>query len=702
MTFSSIISFIGAVFSFGLAGLIFLRDRHSFVHRIFAIGMIALALEALFTGIGLLDILPDEVTYWEHFRLTFTAFIPGLWLLFALTYARVNYKVFLKKYRWMILAAFIIPFVLVTFFWKSFFTGKPILETSFILLRLGWSGYLFHLCFILSVVLILMNLERTLRGSVGHMRWQIKFMVLGIGSLFAVRLYTGTQTVLFRYLNMELELVNCGILLVVNALILKSLARARLFNVDFYLSQSFLYNSITLLIAGVYLLGVGILAKAIGYFNGGRSLYLNISLLFLIALGLSILLLSDRLRKRIKKFINLQLRRPQFDYRKEWAEFTHATTSVIDFKILCAAIVKKVSTTFDTLSVNIWLIDEKGEGLVLGGSTIFTELQVKNMMEGEKTGAELINLMSLQQVPVDLYQLKNGWAEGLKKAANIDYLKEFKIRYCIPLKTGENFLGFLTLDDRVSEEPLSVEEYDLLKTIGDQTAGILLNFKLSEHLRQMKETEAYQTMSAFIMHDLKNLASNLSLTMQNLPIHFNNPDFRNDALRMIQQSVTKLNNMCSRLSMLSQKIELKRTKTDLNELVITSLSCLNGPCKISLVQDLRPVPKLLIDPEQVQKVMNNLYLNANEAVRDKGVIRVSTEDQNGWVIFSVSDNGCGMSKEFIEQSLFRPFKTTKKQGMGIGLYQSKMIVEAHQGHIEVESEEGKGSTFRVFLPTTKE
>ena len=286
MSFSSIISFIGAFFSFGLAGLVFLRDRHSFVHRIFAIGMIALALESLFTGINLLDILPNEVKHWEHFRLTATAFIPGLWLLFALTYARVNFKVFLKKYRWMILATFIIPFVLVTFFWESFFTGEPILGTSFILLRLGWSGYLFHLCFILSVVLILMNLERTLRGSVGHMRWQIKFMVLGIGSLFAVRLYTGTQTVLFRYLNMELELVNCGILLVVNALILSSLARARLFNVDFYLSHSFLYNSITLLIAGIYLFVVGVLAKTISYFAGGRSLPLNISLLFLVALTL--------------------------------------------------------------------------------------------------------------------------------------------------------------------------------------------------------------------------------------------------------------------------------------------------------------------------------------------------------------------------------------------------------------------------------
>jgi signal transduction histidine kinase len=96
--------------------------------------------------------------------------------------------------------------------------------------------------------------------------------------------------------------------------------------------------------------------------------------------------------------------------------------------------------------------------------------------------------------------------------------------------------------------------------------------------------------------------------------------------------------------------------------------------------------------------MTNLILNANEAVGSAGEICVATGQQDGWAIFSVRDNGCGMSKEFMERSLFRPFKTTKKQGIGIGLYQSKMIVEAHKGKIEVESGEGKGTTFRVFLP----
>jgi signal transduction histidine kinase len=155
--------------------------------------------------------------------------------------------------------------------------------------------------------------------------------------------------------------------------------------------------------------------------------------------------------------------------------------------------------------------------------------------------------------------------------------------------------------------------------------------------------------------------------------------------------------MCSGLSLLRQKIVLQLAETDLNGLVTTTLNMLNG-FKASITQGLKPLPKLLIDSEQIQKVLTNLLLNANEAIRNGGEIRVATEQKDRWIILSVSDNGCGMSEEFIEKSLFHPFKTTKKQGMGIGLFHSKMIVEAHHGRIEVESEEGKGTTFRVFLP----
>jgi hypothetical protein len=100
----------------------------------------------------------------------------------------------------------------------------------------------------------------------------------------------------------------------------------------------------------------------------------------------------------------------------------------------------------------------------------------------------------------------------------------------------------------------------------------------------------------------------------------------------------------------------------------------------------------------MQKVIGNLLLNASDAIAEDGKITVATSMGDGWAQLAVSDTGCGMSREFVQERLFRPFQTTKPKGMGIGLFHCKTIVEAHGGRIEVESEEGKGSTFRVFLP----
>ncbi|HZO83905.1 MAG TPA: ATP-binding protein, partial [Verrucomicrobiae bacterium] len=97
-----------------------------------------------------------------------------------------------------------------------------------------------------------------------------------------------------------------------------------------------------------------------------------------------------------------------------------------------------------------------------------------------------------------------------------------------------------------------------------------------------------------------------------------------------------------------------------------------------------------------------LLTNAVDAVDQKGEITVATAARNGWATISVTDNGCGMTPEFINHSLFRPFQTTKKKGIGIGMFLSKMVIEAHEGKIEVDSQPGKGTTFRVLLPIQRE
>ena len=300
-------------------------------------------------------------------------------------------------------------------------------------------------------------------------------------------------------------------------------------------------------------------------------------------------------------------------------------------------------------------------------------------------------------LPFDLEEAKEEWAENLKKATAAQF-REGGNRICVPLLAGDQWVGCAILADRVNGLPYTLEELDLLKCIGDQIAAALLNLRLTSELMLAKELEAFQTMSAFFIHDLKNATSSLGLTLQNLRVHFDDPEFREDALRGIANTANRINTHIGRLSALRNKLELKPVESDLNLLVSEALESLNGMPGVELVKDFQPLPKVIVDREQLQNVVTNLLINAREAVGKDGKIRVETSQFEGRVVLSVADNGCGMSPDFVRNSLFRPFQTTKKKGLGIGMFQSKMIVEAHRGNIQVESEPGKGTKFGVFLP----
>jgi putative PEP-CTERM system histidine kinase len=262
-------------------------------------------------------------------------------------------------------------------------------------------------------------------------------------------------------------------------------------------------------------------------------------------------------------------------------------------------------------------------------------------------------------------------------------------------------LGMIILGDRVKGLPFSWQDFDLLKCVADSMAAGLRNIQLSQKLLQTGQLEAFQTMSAFFVHDLKNTISTLNLMLKNLPANFDDPAFREDALRGISKTIAHINHLIQRLGQLRGTLQIKPAASDLNELVLSALDTMEATPQINLIKNLHPLPKIPLDQEQMLKVVTNLIFNAREAVSTTGEVRIETSQNNGWAVLSVSDNGCGMDPKFLNHSLFRPFQTTKKNGLGIGLFQSKMIVEAHQGRIQVESQPHKGTTFRIILPIPK-
>jgi putative PEP-CTERM system histidine kinase len=346
----------------------------------------------------------------------------------------------------------------------------------------------------------------------------------------------------------------------------------------------------------------------------------------------------------------------------------------------------------------VWLIEEGQGKLDLVASTSLTEAAARDIELDAAETTQTVTVLNAHPEPIDLDASAEKWAVALRRLQPDNFHKGGN-RICVPLIAGGELLGVMMLGDRVSGERFSLQDLDLLKSIGDQVAANLLNIKLSQRLSQAKQLEAFQTMSTFFVHDLKNTASTLSLMLQNLPIHFNDPQFREDALRGISKTVIHINDLIKRLSLLRQELTIQPVEADLNAAVTEGLKCLDAAPAIELVKEFRTLPKVRFDPAQIQNVVVNLALNAKDAINARGQIRVETSQQNGWVVLSVTDSGCGMDPEFMQRSLFRPFQTTKKQGIGIGMFQCKMIVEAHHGKIEVQSELNKGTTFRILLPT---
>jgi putative PEP-CTERM system histidine kinase len=305
--------------------------------------------------------------------------------------------------------------------------------------------------------------------------------------------------------------------------------------------------------------------------------------------------------------------------------------------------------------------------------------------------------------PFNLEDEKNAWADSLRTACPTKF-EHGGDRLVVPLVASEQLVGLVVLADRVNGVPYSHEELDLLACIGDQLAGAFLNHSLTEKVLQAKELEAFQTISTFFVHDLKNAANSLNLTLQNLPVHFDDPEFRVDAVKTVGRTVERINQMILKLSSLRHELQLRRTPCRLDLLCAEVLDGLDSEMRNGgmIQRDLQVVPELPLDEEAMHSVLTNLVVNAREAMTGAGNIHVATRLENGRLALIVADEGSGMSADFIKHQLFRPFHSTKSKGLGIGMFQCKKIVEAHQGSISVESAPEHGTRFTIFFPISPE
>lgn len=660
----------------------------------FAIGLVLLAVETLIGGLGGIASEMEAVRRWEIARSGVKALALAPWVLFSLSYSRGDQggKASRRWKLWVGASLFLAGLV-------GAFPAAVIapLDSSSPSFQVGFLGFVVSLASLSAAIAVMTNLEKTYRHAMGVMRWRIKYIVLGVGLLFGFRLFASSQTLLHGVGNPLLQQLQAPVLLLACGLIAVALRRTQAFAVDVYPSHAFLYRSLTLLLAGIYLVVVGLLGRLVSWLGGDAAVPLKI-LFGLVALTLlAVGGMSNRVRQWLKQFVSHHLRRPAYDYRKVWATFTARTTSLVDDAAYSRAVVMWVSETFEVLSASLWLLDESRERLRFGSSTSLVNVAARELEEDSGDLRELLPDLVRQRDPINLDHAKGREVDFLRKL-HPGILADGGDRTCLCLAVGKELLGVLLVGDRVGGLELSQEDHELLRYVGDQVAAGLLNLQLSRRLVRAKEMEAFQTMSAFFVHDLKNTASSLSLMFQNLEEHFADPEFRADAIRAVGKSVQHLNDLIGRLGMLRQELKLQPVDSDLAVVVEQALAETGRPGHVTLEKNLRPVTPVRLDPGQIHKVVQNLILNAQDAVASGGHVQIHTRAEKDWAVLTVVDDGCGMSPDFLRKSLFRPFQTTKKRGLGIGMFQSKLIVEAHQGRVEVESTLGQGTTVRVLLP----
>jgi putative PEP-CTERM system histidine kinase len=410
------------------------------------------------------------------------------------------------------------------------------------------------------------------------------------------------------------------------------------------------------------------------------------------------MILSERFRTALQRFISRHFRRPEHDYRRIWTEFSRRTSSVLDAATLGIHAAEVIAESFHVLGVTIFRATSAPPELEWLHSTA-----KRKPTSGLRIDPQSLSKLAEGGQPIDLEREQEAWAETLRESCP----KQFDHggdRWAVPLVAAERLVGLMVLTDRVNGVPYSHEELDLLKCIGDQLGGALLNCSLTDEVLQAKELEAFQTLSSFFVHDLKNAANSLSLMLQNLPVHFDDPAFRADAVRGVGRTVERINQLILKLGSLRHELELhvEPCRVDLlcGEVLDGLEAGLGG--QEHLERDLQAVPEQLLDREAMRSVVTNLVANAHEALGGCGTVKVATRLESGRVAIIVADDGCGMTSEFVKILLFRPFHSTKSNGLGIGMFQCKKILEAHGGSISVESEPGNGSRFTILLPLGKD
>lgn len=551
--------------------------------------------------------------------------------------------------------------------------------------------------FVLQTILALLMLFfiEVLIRQAGEQRWAFKPLVLYLGVISVFDFVIYANATMLTYLDVNFIAAKGYIYAGLLPLLVLATRRMQHWGITIFISREIVLHSTLLAVAGLYLLFMVGVGYVIRYFGGDLSMTVQIILLVLSLVLLSALIMSSQFRTKMKVFITKNFFANQFDYREQWIELTkHLAVGE-----------KALSDVYQTALTGLLKAVKYDAGLLVkvqgNHFTIIAQHQIQepSSLENEVT-EQSIQFCRNQPWLIDLREFlaKPQNYRGLELDPEV--CKLISYQFILPIYKENQLWGLAILQaDHVEKSELNWELRDYLNAVLAQVTNFLLHYEAAHVVAENAQFAAFSRMSAFVVHDLKNVLAQIDMILTNVQQHRDNREFIDDTFDTLRHTQIRMHKMLSQLTEKQISTEESQQPAQLST-ILTKL--IKQKCAT-----LDPVPELIVlseakiycTPDKIETVFYHLINNAQQATSADGSIQVILEVNGTNMHVVLQDNGHGMTQRFIDERLFKPFDTTKgNAGMGIGAYDAKQYIAELGGSIKVESIVDKGSTFTIILP----
>ncbi|HEX5125256.1 MAG TPA: XrtA/PEP-CTERM system histidine kinase PrsK [Rhodocyclaceae bacterium] len=551
---------------------------------------------------------------------------------------------------------------------------------------------------VLSIWLLAL-IEQVYRNFPAGSRWGIKPLSVGLAGIFAFDLYLYADAFLFGRVDMEVASIRGVVHALATPLVAMSAVRSRDWTFRITVSRDLIFHTTALAVSGIYLLLIAAAGYYVRWFGGAWGPAMQTALLFCGLLLLVLLVFSGSFRARLRVWLNKHFFAYRYDYRHAWLKFTQALSSPVMGQTLEQSVIGALADLVESPSGVLWLQDADG---IYHPCAQINRPPMQGAEPAEGPFCQLLhqrgwifNLEEWRSRP-ERYEALTGEASRSIPA----WLSECADAWLVvPLMSGSEMTGFVVLATARVPVEVNWEVLDLLKTAGRQAASYLAQARALAALLEAQKFDSFNRMSAFIVHDLKNLVAQMSLMLKNADRHKNNPEFQADMLLTVENVAERMRGLMNQLQNKSP-IEQKRA-VDIAALCATLVQAKHssGPqLRLCVNEAAKTNVHVFAHAERLERIIGHVVQNAIEATPEHGNVEIAVDQEDGKVRVDVCDTGCGMSAEFVRERLFRPFQTSKHNGMGIGAYEVQQYVQELGGKITVDSELGRGTRFTILLP----